>query len=499
LRGILPQAAISYDVESLDYYVKQRTHNKLISISRVIGIFCIMSLLLTPSLRTLAQVKVERPITTSSDEPLTRILFVFDGSQSMYGRWKSGMKIKIAQRLLGEVIDSLSTRPDIMMAFRAYGHQSPVISREQRDCEDTKLEVPFGTGNAAFIRKKLEAIIPKGTTPIAYSLGQAANDFPPCDNCRNIIILITDGIEECDGDPCAVSWALQKKGIILKPFVIGMGLDEEIMKQFECVGNFYDASNEAAFKNVLNIVISQAMNSTSVQVNLLDQSGEPTETDVNMTFYEQFSGAMKYNYIHTINHRGNPDTLMIDPLGKYKMVVHTIPPVTLDSIEITPGIHNVIAVNAPQGQLFLKVQGRSDYKKLQCIIREHGSMQTLNVQDFNTTTKYIVGKYDLEVLSLPRLKFSIDIKQSHTNTVHIPQPGIASILLMTKGQADIFLEKDNKLELIYTLSPLSVRETLVLQPGHYRLIYKPANSRQSLYTLQKKFKVTSGSSTQVRL
>jgi Ca-activated chloride channel family protein len=173
--------------------------------------------------------------------------------------------------------------------------------------------------------------------------------------------------------------------------------------------------------------------------------------------------------------------------------------VTLDSIEITPGIHNVIAVHAPQGQLFLKVQGRSDYKKLQCIIREHGSMQTLNVQEFNTTTKYIVGKYDLEVLSLPRLKFSIDIKQSHTNTVHIPQPGIASILLMTKGQADIFLEKDNKLELIYTLSPLSVRETLVLQPGHYRLIYRPANSRQSLYTVQKKFKVTSGSSTQVRL
>jgi len=111
------------------------------------------------------------------------------------------LKIKIAQRLLGEVIDSLSVRPDIMMAFRAYGHQSPVISREQRDCEDTKLEVPFGTGNADFIRKKLDEIVPKGTTPIAYSLGQAANDFPPCDNCRNIIILITDGIEECDGDP----------------------------------------------------------------------------------------------------------------------------------------------------------------------------------------------------------------------------------------------------------------------------------------------------------
>jgi len=220
---------------------------------------------------------------------------------------------------------------------------------------------------------------------------------------------------------------------------------------------------------------------------------------VNMTFYEQFSGAMKYNYIHTINHRGNPDTLMIDPLGKYKMVVHTIPPVTMNNIEITPGIHNVIAANTPQGQLFLQMQGRSDYKKLQCIVRQHERMETLNVQEFNTTTKYIVGKYDLEVLSLPRLKFSVEIKQSHTNTVQIPQPGIASILLMTKGRADIFLEQDNKLELIYTLPSNSLRETLVLQPGRYRIIYRPANSRESMYTVEKQFKVTSGSSAQVRL
>ncbi|HIA35950.1 MAG TPA: VWA domain-containing protein [Flavobacteriales bacterium] len=239
--------------------------------SRVIGVFCFMLLFIFNCSVCLSQ-------NQRQETPLTRILFVFDGSQSMYGRWKTGMKIKIAQKLLGELIDSISYRDDIQLAFRAYGHQYPVISREKRNCEDSKLEVPFGKNNIAKIKKSLNAIQPKGTTPIAYSLGQSANDFPPCDNCRNIIILITDGIEECDGDPCAVSWALQKKGIILKPFVIGMGLDEDIMKQFECVGNFYDATNEKVFKNVLNIVISQVLNSTSVQVNLLDQYGQPTTT-----------------------------------------------------------------------------------------------------------------------------------------------------------------------------------------------------------------------------
>ncbi|HIA35949.1 MAG TPA: hypothetical protein EYN89_04230 [Flavobacteriales bacterium] len=190
---------------------------------------------------------------------------------------------------------------------------------------------------------------------------------------------------------------------------------------------------------------------------------------------------------------------MIDPLGAYQMTVHTIPAVEVDSIKLIPGVHNIIAADAPQGQLSLKIQGRSDYKSLQCIVRQHGKMNTLNVQDFNTSIKYLVGKYDLEVLSLPRLNFSVDIKQSHTNTVEIPQPGIASILLASKGHGDIFLEKNNKLELIYTIDPLSTRETLVMQPGRYRLIFKPKSSRESIYTQEKSFKISSGTSTQVRL
>ena len=436
---------------------------------------------------------------SGSSAPLTRILFVFDGSQSMYGRWKTGQKIKVAQKLLSELLDSISYRQDIQLALRVYGHQSPVISRENRDCQDTKLEVAFKKNNVDQIRKKLFEITPRGTTPIAYTLEQAAGDFPNCSSCRNIIILITDGIEECDGDPCAVSWALQQKGIVLKPFVIGMGLSDDIKKSFECVGNYYDASNEEVFKNVLNIVISQALNSTTAQVNLLDTYGKPTETNVNMTFYESHEERMRYNYVHTINHKGNPDTVMIDPLGSYKMVVHTIPPVTVDSIKLTPGTHNFIVAKTPQGALTLKVQGRSDYKKLQCIVRKAGEMQTLNVQYFNTTVNYLVGKYDLEVLSLPRLKFTIDIKQSHTNKVEIPQPGIASILLKSRGIGSLYLEEDNKLELIHNLSQFDTRETLILQPGRYRLVFRPLSSRESIYTQEKSFRVTSGSSTQVRL
>lgn len=429
----------------------------------------------------------------------TRILFVLDGSQSMYARWEKGSKMKIATRLLRQLVDSLSGAENIELALRAYGHQYSVTSNG-RNCKDTKLEVPFGPKNHEKIKTKLNAIRPRGTTLIAYSLEQAANDFTACSNCRNVIILITDGIEECDGDPCAVSLALQKRGVILKPFVIGLGLEPQVMDAFKCVGNFYDAKSEETFKNVLGIVISQALNNTTAQVNLLDILNKPTETNVPMTFYDSFSGAIRYNFVHTIDARGNPDTIPIDPLGSYDLVVHTIPPVEKKGITLEAGKHNIIALDAPQGDLSLKMNGFNDYDNLKAIVRKEGEMNTMVVQDFDSKQRYIVGKYDVEILTLPRTYINgVNIAQSNTTTVEIPQAGIASISTPSKGYGSIFLEKNDRLEWVCNLTDNSTRISITLQPGNYRVVYRPANSKLSVYTKEESFKITSGQSTQVKL
>ena len=438
---------------------------------------------------------------TTQAPPLTRILFVFDCSYSMFGQWQSGMKMDLAKKLLSEFLDSIKGAENLELAFRAYGHQVPL--RPQRSCTDTKLEVPFGKDNINAIKNKLKMLVPKGTTPIAYTLEQCANDFavPSSSKVRNIVILITDGIEECEGDPCAVSLALQKKGIVLKPFVIGIGLDQAYINSFGCIGKFYDASSETTFKSILNIVISQALNSTSAQVNLLDQIGRPTETDVNMTFYDEESGAIKYNYMHTINNRGFPDTIVIDPIGTYKMVVHTIPPVEKTGITMIPGKHNIIAVDAPQGYLFLKMAGNTDYtKNISCIIRRNDDMQTVHIQNFNTTEKFIIGKYDLEILTLPRIKINkVDIAQSKTTSVEIPQSGSATISKPSDGPGSLYVEEKNKMVWVCNLNNNLTNETIILQPGRYRVEFRPRNAKESIYSIEKLFKVESGSSTAVRL
>ncbi len=453
-----------------------------------LSLFCLLALM---RLGSNAQTRA------SKEMPLTRILFVFDNSLSMVGRWESATKMDVSKKILLQTMDSLQKMEHVEVALRMYGHQSPL--QPQRNCKDTKLEVPFGKNNYNQIRSKIKQTQPKGTTPIAYSLEQCGADFPECDNCRNIIILITDGEEECEGDPCAVSAALQSKGIVLKPFVIGVGLDDNFAKTFECVGKYFDASNEKSFQSAMGIIISQALNSTTAQVNLLDISGKPTETNVNMTFYDMHTGLMKYNYVHTINNKGNPDTLPLDPLPTYKMVVHTIPPVEKDSIELTPGKHSIIALDAAQGYLNLKTAGINDYKNLQFIVRKKGEMKTLNVQDATKTEKYLVGKYDLEILTLPRLLINeVDVSQSKTTSVQIPQPGIVNILTNGSGYGSIYVEEKNKLKWIYNIPENANRETLVLLPGSYRLVYRPKSAKESIYTLEREFKIESGSSASVK-
>lgn len=432
--------------------------------------------------------------------PLTRILFVFDGSQSMYGRWQSGNKIDIAQKLIGKMLDSLDHIDDsktFQLALRVYGHQKPV---PPQDCNDTRLEVPFAFGNIQKIKQKLREITPKGTTPIANSLLRSATDFPRCDNCRNVIILITDGVEACDGDPCAVSRQLQKKGIILKPFVIGIGLDVNFKESFACVGNYFDASDEHTFKNVLDIVISQALNNTTAQINLLDINNIPSETDVPITLYDRLSGAVKYSFIHTINYRGNPDTLLIDPLLTYNMTVHTIPPVFVDSITIVPGKHTQIGARTPQGSLNLHISQSKGYKNVQAIVRRAGETATLNVQDFNTNQNYLVGKYDLEILTLPRyIERNVSIEQSTTTRIAIPPPGIVTISAASAGYGSVFVERNNRLEWVLDLNTNQSRQTIALQPGDYRVVFRAKTSRETIYSKSQRFSISSGSSTLVRL
>lgn len=432
-----------------------------------------------------------------AETSITRVLFVFDASKSM--KTKHGNKTRIvgAKELFYNFLDSLSKQKNMEFALRMYGH---TVKYPPGDCKDSKLVVPFGKNNKALIKSKVEAAQPTGITPIEHSLTESANDFPD-NKAVNMIILITDGIEECGGDPCAARQKLLEKGIVFKPFIIGIGLTPEQIKTFECVGDYYDFDNENTLTDINAIIIKQKLNKTSTQVNLLDSKSLPTETNVNMTFYNANTGNYVYNYIHTLNKLSNPDTLYIDDLPTYKVIAHTIPQTQSKEVKIVQGKHNIIAIDAPQGYIELKrPQGIYNFnERIKSIVRKSGSnMQTLNVQQMNTSEKYITGNYDLEILTLPRTYISnVAVAQSQTKTIEIPNAGMLTVKALDNGDGCI-LKDGAKLEWVCNLNA-TTSQIYYLQPGSYRIEWRAKALKGSIYTIEKKFTIKSDMETKVEL
>jgi Ca-activated chloride channel family protein len=434
----------------------------------------------------------------AQNNKITRFLFLLDCSGSMWGeidKTSHKQKILVAKAILTSLVDSLKNLPNVELGLREYGANS-----QNQDCHDTRLEVGFYNDNEIELKQKIARLQPGGTTPIAYSLTQAANDFPNA-NARNIIILITDGIEECHGDPCAVSAALQARKIVLKPFIIGLGMNSDYSKYFDCVGRYFSAENENEMHTILSAVVSQALNNTTAQVNLNDINHHPTETDVEMTFYNAKTNNIAYDFYHTMNELGRPDTLKIDAISHYNIQVHTTPPVWLNNVELVPAKHNIIDIDAPQGTLSLNVNS-SEYEHIRCIVRKSGDNDIVNVQDFNTDHKYIVGSYDLEALTLPRTQIkSVHIDQSKTQTINLPKSGKLEISYPDEIYGSVYVIRSNKQEWVIDINGADKdhRELYYLLPGSYKIVYRSKDANHTMESKDKDFKITSGASTNLKL
>ncbi len=403
-----------------------------------------------------------------------------------------------AKQVFGKFLDSLSKLKNYSFALRMYGH---TVKYPPGDCKDSKLVVPFNTKNGLdLIKQKVNDAKPTGITPIEHSLTEAANDFPD-KKARNMIIIITDGIEECGGDPCAARQKLYEKGIIFKPVIIGIGLTIEQIKTFECVGEYFDYDDPDMFTDVTTMIETQKKKKTSLQVNLLDSKDKPTETNVNMTFYDVDRKKYRYNYIHTLNKNGNPDTLYIDDFPKYKAVIHTIPQRESEEFKLQEGKHLTVPVKTPQGSMVIsRPNGIFNFnEKVKYIVRHAGQKQTLHVQSINTYEQYIIDTYDIEVLTLPRTYLTgVKIEQSKLNEITIPNAGMLEVKALEAGDGCILMKKDGRLERVTNLAPIT-KQTFYLQPGNYVIEWRSKTLKGSIYTLEKKFSVKPDQTTTVEL
>lgn len=426
----------------------------------------------------------------------TRILFILDASNSMNLDWDKQTRMTAAKEILTQSIEKLRGVEDLEIALRVYGHQS-MINNEIQDCNDTKLEVPFGKDKIDALKQKIKGLIGKGATPIARSLEAAAEDFPDT-LARNFIILITDGLESCDNDPCTAAKKLREKGVKVTPFVIGLGMDLSYLEKFNCIGSFTDAENKESFKFVLTKIITNALKNTSVQINLNTILKKPTETNVSLFLYEAGTKKLKYTFSHTLNRYGNPDTLIIDPAINYDLVVNTLPKIEEKGITIKQFKHNTIEIDAAQG--FLKYASVNTNNNVSMRVMLKDQTTTLNSQPLNSTQKYLVGFYDVEIFTLPRTYRTIEITQSKITTVNVVASGILNYFAKKGIVGQVFTDKgDETFEWVCDLKEAANAGIWNLQPGSYKVIYREKDQKATAYTREKNFKIESNKTTTLNL
>ncbi len=431
----------------------------------------------------------------SAKAPLTRILFVFDASGSMWGKLHGETKIRLAKEALLRMLDSLENQPNLELGLRVYGHTS---HKKEKNCRDTRLEVPFGRGNHRYIRETIQKIFPRGTTPIAYSLQQAAGDFPRCNTCRNVIILITDGIEECGGDPCAVSRALQEKGVILKPFVIGLGIDSSMYSALNCIGRFVNVRSAAHLQKVLTRAITQAAHPTTLQVWLSDAAGQ-VRTDLAMTFYDQKNNLPRYHFIHALRN-GRPDSILVEGDMTYTLQIHTLPPFEKKGIYARTGAHTDVRLTLPLATVRVRNAGQQKLPRNFFLVRPYRQDKVLAVRALGSTLELLAGKYSIEVPTLPPTVFSgVALKAGDHKTLTIPAPGRVTFIKSTASVAYLLRYRQGRFERIYTLNPQKHRETLFIQPGTYWVVWRARRNPDTESSGKIKFEVISNGVEEIKL
>lgn len=184
---------------------------------------------------------------TSLGFAANKVIIILDASGSMWAQIDGKPKLEIARESLRTVLQSVPGDDEI--GFMAYGH------REKGSCDDIELIVPPQAGSASAISAAADSLKFLGKTPLTAAVKQAAEALKYTED-KATVVLITDGLETCEGDPCALGKELEASGVDFTVDVVGFGLTADEGKQIACLadntgGKYIQASDEKALQEAL--------------------------------------------------------------------------------------------------------------------------------------------------------------------------------------------------------------------------------------------------------
>ena len=115
--------------------------------------------------------------------------------------------------------------------------------------------IPVGPHKPAAMKTKVQAISPKGKTPLSEAVRQAAQALRYTEE-RATVVLVSDGLETCDIDPCELAAELAMSGVDFTVHVIGFDISQEDQARLRCLadktgGLFLAAGSAGALRDAL--------------------------------------------------------------------------------------------------------------------------------------------------------------------------------------------------------------------------------------------------------
>ncbi|GAA0877110.1 hypothetical protein GCM10009119_00780 [Algoriphagus jejuensis] len=415
------------------------------------------------------------------NEQQSPILLIYDASGSMWAAMEGKTRVEIAREVLSSTVSNLPESQQIGLI--AYGH------RQKGDCKDVEYLVDLSNSDKTEVITTIQKIMPLGMTPLAYSASLAVEDLKKSGK-KATIILVTDGIESCDGDLCKVISDAKATGIDFKLHIIGFGLKDEETAPLKCAslagdGQYFDAKDTqgliGSLEQATTETVDRPAGNYGIKVTL---NGEPI--DALVTAFEagtQNKVSIKRTYRDSV--------LVALPQGKHDLMITALEntdlkPILISDVSADPNAITYRHVSFDGGKMLWTVSNNGELWDASVTVFEAGTKTGAAVgRTYNRPKEYELspGLYDVRILALiisgekEYLVKNIEVKPGETlELAHDFKTGIAKIgavhgsdLVDATVSIRLAATKENVAGMrTYTAASSNPRE-FILTPGDYEV------------------------------
>lgn len=183
------------------------------------------------------------------------VVVALDASGSMAGTVSGEQKLALAKSAIAQFVSGLPQTAKV--GLTVFGHQG---SNKEADkavsCAGIETIYPLAQLESQFTQA-INSFEPTGFTPLAATLEQLNQNFSTYDGAanQNVVYLVSDGIETCDGNPVIAAQKLHTSNAQAIVNTIGFDVDNKAQRQLRAIavaggGEYFSARNAAELQKI---------------------------------------------------------------------------------------------------------------------------------------------------------------------------------------------------------------------------------------------------------